>query len=276
MNILLIGRNGQVGWELERTLQPLGAVKATDRTMLDLADPGALRKAVQEAKPDLIVNAAAYTAVDKAESEPDVAMQINGVAPGVLAEEVKRLGALLVHYSTDYVFDGSKLSPYREEDAVNPLSVYGRTKLEGEARIQASGCRYLLFRTSWVYAKRGRNFPLAILERARKGEALRVVGDQVGAPTSAAAIARATLACLFQEGQGLFHMSASGSTSWYGFARAIVAAKGPQASITEITSSEYPTPARRPRNSRLDCSRLRGTFGLSLPDWREDLAQTLP
>ena len=196
MKILLTGRNGQVGWELERALAPLGEVVATDRSTLDLADPDAIRRVVREVKPEIIVNAAAYTAVDKAESEPELAMRINGFAPGVLAEEAKRLGALLVHYSTDYVFDGEKATPYVEEDEPNPINVYGRTKLAGERAIQASGCRHLILRTSWVYGARGKNFLLAILRKARDAQELRVVADQVGAPTSVELVARSTLAAL--------------------------------------------------------------------------------
>jgi len=276
LRILITGKDGQVGWELQRALPALGEVVSTGREDLDLGDADAVQRKVREVKPDLIVNAAAYTAVDKAESEPGLAMRVNGIAPGVLAAEAKRLGALLVHYSTDYVFDGTKSAPYVEDDPASPLNVYGQTKHEGELRVIGSGCRHLILRTSWVYGPRGRNFYLTILSRARQGERLRVVGDQVGAPTSVVSIARGTIACLRQGGEGLFHMTDAGSTSWYGFASAIVAAAGLQAELEEIRSSEYPTPARRPANARLDCSRLRAQSGLSLPDWREDLAQTLP
>ena len=212
-----------MGWELQRSLAALGDVVATNRHELDLRDSTAIRRTVREARPDIIVNAAAYTAVDNAESEPDIAMQVNAIAPGILAEEAKRLGALLVHYSTDYVFDGSKKSPYKEEDAPNPLSVYGRTKLDGEQAIAASKCRHLIFRTSWVYSSRGRNFLLTILKAAREKPELRVVDDQFGAPTSSVAIADATARVLQVTGpQGLYHMTAGGRTSWFGFAQAIL------------------------------------------------------
>src|SRR5690348_7330049 len=215
MRVLLTGRDGQVGWELERTLQALGSVVATDRATLDFADADAVRRTVREAKPQLIVNAAAYTAVDKAESEPELAMRINGVAPGVMAEEAKRLGALLVHYSTDYVFDGTKRSPYTEDDAPNPSSVYGHTKLEGEARIRACGCRHLVLRTSWVYGPRGKNFYLTIARKAAAGERLRVVADQRGVPTTSAFLAAQTAALLRKEASGLLNLVPSGETTWF-------------------------------------------------------------
>jgi dTDP-4-dehydrorhamnose reductase len=273
VRILLSGRNGQVGWELERSLGPLGELVATDRAVLDLADPESIRRAVREARPAVIVNAAAYTGVDRAETEPDTAMRINAAAPGVLAVEAKRLGALLVHYSTDYVFDGAKEAPYTEEDRAHPLNVYGKSKLEGEQAIVASGCRHLILRTSWVYSTRGNNFLRTILRRAREQPELRVVNDQIGAPTSAAAIARATAAVLSHERrEGIFHMSASGKTSWHGFAEAIVARTGLATRIVGIRSEEYPTAARRPRNSLLDNAKLNGAFGIALEDWRDQLA----
>jgi len=213
------GRDGQVGARLAQALAPIGTVLATSRRELDLADADALRQHVRDARPDVIVNAAAYTAVDKAETETELASAVNAVAPGILAEEAKRLGALLVHYSTDYVFSGEANAPYKEGDATAPLSVYGRTKLDGEERIRSSGCRHLILRTSWVYDTRGRNFLLTILKRARAGETLRVVGDQQGVPNWSAMIARATAACIERGGEGLFHLSAAGQTSWHGFER---------------------------------------------------------
>lgn len=276
MKILLTGRNGQVGWELERSLAPLGEVIATDRAVLDLADPESIRRVVREAMPAVIVNAAAYTGVDRAESEPEAAMRVNGAAPGVLAAEARRLGALLVHYSTDYVFDGAKEAPYAEGDRTNPLNVYGKSKLEGEQAVVASGCRHLILRTAWVYSARGNNFLLTILRRAREQAELRVVNDQIGAPTSAVAIARATAAVLRQERrQGIFHMSASGKTSWHGFAEAIVARAGLATRIVGIRSEDYPTAARRPRNSLLDNARLNAAFGIALEDWRGPLAAVM-
>ena len=276
MKILLTGREGQVGWELQRSLAALGDVVATNRHELDLRDSTAIRRTVREARPDIIVNAAAYTAVDNAESEPDIAMQVNAIAPGILAEEAKRLGALLVHYSTDYVFDGSKKSPYKEEDAPNPLSVYGRTKLEGEQAIGASNCRYLIFRTSWVYGSRGRNFLLTILKAAREKPELRVVDDQFGAPTSSAAIAEATAHALRGGGpEGLYHMSASGRTTWFNFAQAILHKVAIATPVVPIRSDQYPAKAKRPRNSVLDNARLKQAFGVSLPGWESQLEQVI-
>ena len=263
MKVLLTGRDGQVGWELERRLD--GAV-ATGRAQLDLSAPG-LAQAVAAIKPDVIINAAAYTAVDKAESEKDLAMRINGVAPGILAEQAKRAGALLVHYSTDYVFDGEKQAPYVETDRTSPLSAYGESKLEGERRILASGCRHLILRTSWVYAPRGKNFYLTM--KAKAGQPLRVVDDQRGAPTSAAFLAEQTIALMRKNAEGLLHLVPSGATTWYGFARAIL---GDKAEITPIRSSEYPTPARRPANSVLDNRKAAALLGGALPDWRSVLA----
>src|SRR5512135_74250 len=275
LRILLTGRNGQVGWELERKLAPLGEVIATDRSTLDLADPDQIRRAVREAKPEVIVNAAAYTAVDTAESEPELAMRINGFAPGVLAEEAKRLGALLVHYSTDYVFDGEKATPYVEDDPPNPINVYGRTKLEGERAIGAADCRHLILRTSWVYGARGKNFLLTILRLAREGRELRVVDDQIGAPTASFAIAQATAQLVRASARGLYHLCAAGAASWCGFARAIVAHAGIAASVTAIRTEDYPTLAKRPRNSRLDCSKLRAKQSVSLAPWDEALAEVM-
>ena len=273
MRILLTGRNGQVGWELERALAPLGEMIATDRSTLDLTSEEQIRSVVRAVKPNVIVNAAAYTAVDKAESEPELAMRINGFAPGVLAEEAKRLGALLVHYSTDYVFDGEKATPYVEEDATNPINVYGKSKLAGERAIAENGCRCLTLRTSWVYGPRGKNFYLTVLRLAKERPELRVVDDQLGAPTSSLVIARASATLIGQGAEGLYHMTAARSTSWCGFARAVLRQKGIATPVVPIRAQDYPTAAKRPRNSRLDCSSLRLRYGVSLAPWNEALAE---
>lgn len=275
--ILLTGKNGQVGWELERALAPLGEVVACDRAALDLADAGRMRAVVRAAKPDIIVNAAAYTAVDKAEAEPDAAMAANGTAPGILAEEARRTGALLVHYSTDYVFDGSKPGAYSEDDRPNPINEYGRSKLAGEQAIAAAGGRHLILRTSWVYGQRGHNFLRTILRLAGEREELKIVDDQTGAPTWSRLIAEATALMLAQREppQGLFHLTSAGAATWCGFARAIVestAAQRPrQPRLAPCTTAEYPLPAARPANSRLDCGRLARETGLALPDWQAAL-----
>jgi dTDP-4-dehydrorhamnose reductase len=268
VNLLLTGRNGQVGSELQKLLQP---AVATDHAALDLADADALRRVVREVDPDVIVNAAAYTAVDKAESEPELAMQVNGVAPGILAEEAKRRGALLVHYSTDYVFDGAKRSPYVEDDAPNPLGVYGRSKLEGEARIRASGCRHLIVRTAWVYG-RGSNFVRAILRQAEKGVPLRVVNDQLGAPTWAADIASVTAGLLTAQLEGTFHASAAGATSWYEVALEILRLARLAAEVRPVSTAEYAAKAPRPLYSVLDNSKLRAAGIAPIGDWRARLA----
>ena len=267
MRVLLTGRNGQVGWELARLLPPAELI-ATGRAELDLADQAAIRRVVREAKPQLIVNAAAYTAVDKAEAQPDLAMRINGIAPGVLAEEAKRLGALLVHYSTDYVFDGTKSTAYTEDDAPNPHSVYGRSKLAGERAVQASGCRHLILRTSWVYGPRGKNFFLTIAAKARAGERLRVVDDQRGVPTTSAFLAERTLALIARDASGLLHLVPAGETTWYGFAREIVQLIGARSEVQPIKTGEFPAAARRPANSVLDNRRAAAILG-EPPHWRE-------
>ena len=264
MRTLLIGRTGQVGWELERLL---GEVVATDRGALDLLDETAIRETMRQRKPQVVINAAAYTAVDRAESERETAMWVNGIAPGILGEEARRLGALLVHYSTDYVFDGEKESAYVEDDQPRPLGVYGASKLEGENRVRASGCRHLILRTSWVYGLRGRNFYLTI--KAKAGEPLRVVDDQRGVPTSSRFLAEHTVSLINRSIEGLLHLVPSGSTTWYGFARAIL---GEASVITPIASSEYKTAARRPANSVLDNRKVQALLGHSLPDWRSVLA----
>jgi dTDP-4-dehydrorhamnose reductase len=276
VKILLTGRNGQVGYELERALAPLGEVIALDRARLDLSDPAAIRSVVRDARPEVIVNAAAYTAVDRAESELALASAINAVAPGVFAEEARRCGALLVHYSTDYVFDGEKKTPYVEDDAASPINVYGKTKLEGERAIAGSGCRHLILRTSWVYGPRGHNFLKTVLRLARERSELRMVDDQIGAPTSSAAIALATVEMLGRGGpEGLFHMTASGETSWRGFAEAIVSRNHLQVRIVGIASQDYPAAARRPRNSLLDNGKLRSAYGLTLGSWEHQLDEVV-
>lgn len=283
--IMLIGKNGQIGWELQRTLAPLGGVVTLDIKQLDLANPDQIRERVREIKPNLIVNAAAYTAVDKAEEEPELAMAINGTAPGVLAEEAKRLGAAIVHYSTDYVFDGTKTTPYTEKDEPAPLSVYGRSKLEGERAIQHSGAAHLILRTSWVYGLRGHNFLLTILRLAREREEIKVVDDQIGSPTWSRLVAQATAQILVQRetvlagADGIFHLTAAGQTSWCNFAKvAIAQAYSPgvlPVKIVPIPTSAYPAAARRPAWSLLSNSKLNQTFGLALPDWEDTLRMVL-
>jgi dTDP-4-dehydrorhamnose reductase len=276
MKILLTGRNGQLGWELARTLAPLGELAAYDRTMLDLAKPDQIAAAVRAVKPDVIVNAAAYTAVDKAESEPDAAFAVNGIAPGLLAEGAKRAGALLIHYSTDYVFDGAKEMPYVEEDPPNPLNVYGRSKLAGEQAISDVGGQYLILRTSWVYAARGKNFLMTMRRLLREKDEFRVVSDQIGAPTSASTVAEATAELLRRQGavtlgaaRGIYHATASGFASWHGFATEIARLERPDSPvrIVPIASSEYPSRARRPKNSRLSNEKLLQRFGIMMPRW---------
>ena len=283
MKILLTGCAGQLGRELKRSLASLGEVVACDRRQIDLADPDAVRDAVRAIAPDAIVNAAAYTAVDKAEAEPATAGAINTVAPGILADEAKRLGALLVHYSTDYVFDGAKPTPYIEDDVTAPLSAYGRSKRDGDLAIAASGARYLILRTSWVYGLHGANFMKAMLRLAREHDELRVVDDQIGAPTWTRHLADATAMILARDEtpQGVYHLAAAGETSWHGYAEAIVA-EARVAGLLEklpgvrrITSADYPLPALRPTNSRLDCSRFHRDFCLALPDWRTGLIDCL-
>ncbi len=264
MRILLIGRTGQVGGELERVL---GEAVATDRGALDLLDETAIRETMRQRKPQIVINAAAYTAVDRAESERETAMRVNGIAPGILGEEARRLGALLVHYSTDYVFDGEKATAYVEDDQARPLSAYGASKLEGENRIRAAGCRHLILRTSWVYGPRGRNFYLTM--KAKAGEPLRVVDDQKGVPTSSRFLAEHTVSLINKDIEGLLHLVPSGSTTWYGFARAIL---GEESAIAPIGSSEYLTAARRPANSVLDNRKAQALLGHALPDWRSVLA----
>ena len=283
MKILLTGCAGQLGRELKRSLACLGEVIACDRSQLDLARADPLRAALRSIAPAVIINAAAYTAVDKAEAEPGLADTINSLAPGILAEEARRLDALLIHYSTDYVFDGSKATAYTEDDAPAPLSAYGRSKLGGERAIAAAGGRHLIFRTSWVYGLHGANFMKTMLRLARERNELRVVGDQVGAPTWSRHLADATSHVLPRKDipDGLYHLAAAGETSWHGYAEAIFG-EALRAGLLEnipvvnrIASADFPLPAARPANSRLDCSRFRRDFGLALPDWRTGLIDCL-
>lgn len=291
MKILVTGKNGQVGFELQRSLAVLGEVVAVDQHECDLADPEAIRQLVAEVAPQVIVNPAAYTAVDKAESEPELAQAINGVAPGVFGEEARRLGALVIHYSTDYVFDGSKAGEYTEQDKPNPQSVYGKTKLAGEQALLASGADCLIFRTSWVFGAHGANFAKTMLRLAGERETLKIVADQFGAPTSAALLADVTAQVLGRykrEGRadfpfGLYHLAAGGCTTWHAYAQTVVRAalaagkplKLNADDVLPISTAEYPLPAPRPANSRLDTRRLRQTFGLELPAWENGLAHVL-
>jgi len=292
MKILLLGKNGQLGWELQRSLAPLGELIALDRHSQegcgDLADLQGLAKTVQMLRPDLIVNAAAYTAVDKAESEPELARMINALAPGVLAQEASKLGAWLVHYSTDYVFDGSGSRPWLETDMPAPLSVYGQTKLEGEQLIQAALPNHLIFRTSWVYAARGGNFAKTMLRLAQERERLTVIDDQWGAPTGAELLADVSAHAIRQamkrpQDAGIYHLAASGETTWNGYAKHVLAQTGRAQTaiklvakeVVAVPTSAFSTPARRPLNSRLDTGKLQATFGLSLPPWQQGVDRML-
>ncbi len=295
MKVLLLGKNGQVGWELQRSLVPLGELVALDRHSTlagggcgDLNDLDGLRETVTRLRPDVIVNAAAHTAVDKAESEPELARTLNATAPGVLAEAAQAVGALLVHYSTDYVFDGSGTTPWTEDAATGPLSVYGQTKLEGENLIATSGARHLIFRTSWVYAARGGNFARTMLRLAQERERLTVIDDQFGAPTGAELIADVTAHAVRQTLRddarcGTYHLAAADETTWNGYARFVLetaralqpglALKAQE--VAPVPTSAFPTPARRPLNSRLNTARLRGAFGLNLPHWQHGVRRML-
>ena len=278
--VLVTGRNGQVGWELQEALAPLGSVVALDRGGMDLASPDSIRRAIRDAKPEIIVNAAAYTAVDKAESEPHLAMQVNGVAPGIMAEEARRLGAIFVHYSTDYVFDGELGRPYTEEDAPNPLNAYGRTKVAGERAIEAVGGKYFILRTSGVYSSRGSNFVLTILRLARERPELSVVHDQSGSPTWARSLAQATAELLRRKElqSGVYHLAAGGNTSRYEFATDIIrimqdvsGQRDGWAKVKPITTDQYPSPARRPRNPSLSTDKIERACGVALPHWRQQV-----
>lgn len=292
MKILLLGKNGQVGWELQRSLAPLGELIALDRHSTeycgDLSRPDQLAQTVRAIRPDVIVNAAAYTAVDKAEEQPELAHVVNAQAPGVLAREAQCLGAWLVHYSTDYVFDGSGSTPWKETDTVRPLNVYGRTKSEGEIAVQQAGCRHLTFRTGWVYAARGGNFARTMLRLGRQRDALTVIDDQFGAPTGAELLADVTAHALRTawhkpDVSGLYHLVAGGEVTWHGYASFVlqrarecgvqlaVAPDGVQA----VPTSAFPTPAERPKNSRLDTHKLQETFSLTLPHWQPGVERML-
>ena len=281
MRILLTGKSGQVGSALQHSLAPLGQLIATDKAALDLSDLKSLDRKIKDAKPDVIVNAAAYTAVDRAERERELALRVNSSAVKAIGEAASACGALVVHFSTDYVFDGEKAGAYTEEDLPRPINVYGKSKLAGERALAATGCRYFIFRTSWVYGPTGRNFLLAILAAARAKPALRVVNDQRGAPTSSNAIASAiarvlSSSDLSKRANGIFHLSAAGQTTWHGFAQEILARKGLRIPVVPISSAEHAAPAKRPKNSLLDNSKLLKTFGIALPGWREGLAAVLP
>lgn len=278
MRILLTGRGGQVGSALERTLAPLGELCALDRNELDLLDSGSIRARVRSEKPDVIVNAAGYTSVERAEQEEGIAFEVNARAAEEIAREANAVDALLVHFSTDYVFDGEKASPYVESDAPHPLNAYGRSKLAGERAVAASGCRHFILRTSWVYGPEGRNFLRAILAAARDRPELRVVDDQRGAPTSSAAIAAAVTRILSdpslrQAPGGIYHMSAAGETTWYGFAQEILKSAASGVRLVPVTTAAYGAAAPRPKNSVLDNAKFRRTFGFALADWRQGLRE---
>jgi dTDP-4-dehydrorhamnose reductase len=275
--ILIFGRVGQVGWELRHKLACLGSVTSVDFPEIDFSKPDTVRAAIRAAEPTVIVNAAAYTAVDKAEATPEPAWAINATGPGVIAEEAKRLGALMVHYSTDYVYNGAKQAPWVETDATGPLNVYGQTKLAGDEAIAAAGGEYLILRTSWVYGARGANFLLTMLRLAKERPELRIVDDQTGSPTTSECIAQATaniLAQVVAPGAGLagrsgvYHLTNSGETTWFGFAKEFLSRQAACPRLTPITTSEYPVPAKRPVNSVLSCEKLAETFGVRMPDWK--------
>lgn len=291
MNILLTGKNGQLGFELQRALAPLGRIVAVDREECDLAESEAIRSLVRSVRPDLIINPAAYTAVDRAESEPELAAALNATAPAVLGEEARRIGAWIIHYSTDYVFDGSSARPYRETDAPNPLNVYGRTKRDGDLALRHCCPHHLIFRTSWVVGAHGNNFAKTMLRLAAERDSLSIVADQFGAPTSAALLADVTaqiVGRVLRAGLsgfpfGLYNLSAGGVTTWHAYARFVLEqaleAGTPltiqPSRIRAITTAEYPLPARRPANSQLDTTLFRSTFGLTLPDWQQGLHHIL-
>jgi dTDP-4-dehydrorhamnose reductase len=283
LRILVPGRTGQVGCELQGALAPLGTVIALDRSAMDVADPDSIRRAIRDAKPEVIVNATAYNNVDRAESETELAMQVNGVAPGVMAEEAKRLGAVLIHYSTDYVFDGELDRPYSEDDPPNPINAYGKTKLAGERAIEAVGGHYLILRSSWIYSARGSNFVLTVLRLAREKPELAMVDDQSGSPTWARALAEATAELLRRKElitphSGVYHLAASGHTSRYEFAKAIIQVMSEVSGVTDgwahvkpTTSDQYPLPAIRPLHPAMSKSRIKRVFGIEMPSWQLQL-----
>lgn len=292
MKCLILGKNGQVGAALTELLSPLGEIIATDRHAIDLANLSQLRSSIQDIAPTLIVNAAAYTAVDKAESEPELAMTVNGLAPGAIAEEAAKLGAAVIHYSTDYVFDGESERPYVETDSTHPLNEYGRTKLAGERALQNSDAAHIILRTSWVYGMRGKNFLLTMMRLAKEREKLTIVGDQLGCPTSALSIAEATHAAIARLAKGrdfveecarhsgLYHFSSEGIASWCEFARAIVErmdwqADGKRPSVEPIPTAAYPTPAQRPKYSVLSKQKFSNTFDISVPNWLDSLDRVM-
>jgi dTDP-4-dehydrorhamnose reductase len=299
LKIVIVGRNGQLAWEANQRFQGLGQIICVGRPGFDLTDIEGVRAEIRRIKPSVLVNTAAYTAVDQAESEPEAAMKINSEAPAVMAEEAKRLGVLFVTYSTDYVFDGKSASPYSESDSPAPLNVYGSSKLSGERAVEAVGGNHLIFRTSWVYGARGKNFLKTILRLAAERPELKIVDDQIGAPTWSRDLADATMKIIEQlvtksalekispgealgDRRGIYHMTAAGSVSWCGFAAAIVEemgkrglSKGSLAKVVPIPSSQYPTPAARPPNSRLCNDKLENTFGVTLPPWRESLTAVM-
>jgi dTDP-4-dehydrorhamnose reductase len=295
MKVLIVGCNGQLGWELQQTLAPLAEIAAVDYPEIDLTKPASVIAAVRSASPQIIVNSAAYTAVDRAEQEPGIAAQVNAEAPALLAREAAGLGAALVHYSTDYVFDGAKQGPYVETDAPNPQNVYGKTKLAGEEAVAAAGARHLVLRTSWVYSDRSTNFLLTILRLAAEREQLRIVADQYGTPTWARMLARTTAAILqkelargersiFEDTAGLYHATGAGVTTWYGFTRAILEEYQKRATsrqpvktreVVPIATEEYPLPAHRPKNSVLSNEKLARTFGIAPVPWQEQLQELM-
>ena len=289
MKFLLIGKNGQVGWELNRSLSKLGNVFAVGRNELDLSMPETLGTIIQDIRPDIIINAAAYTDVDKAESEPELAMTVNGISPGVIAQEAKKIGAGMIHYSTDYVFDGKATSPYKEENPIYPLNIYGQSKLAGEKAVTQSGIPHIIIRTSWVYSLRGSNFLLTIQKLAQTRKQIKVVDDQTGSPTWSRSIAESTTRILEQSltrsattqklfiGSGVFHMSCNGKTSWFGFAKKILefSRLSNNTELIPISTTEYTTPAVRPRYSLLSNKKLKQAFNQEMPQWQDALKQCL-
>lgn len=283
LRVLVPGKTGQVGWELQDALAPLGTVIALDRKAMDVADPDSIRRVIREARPEVIVNATAYNSVDRAESEPDLAMRVNGVAPGIMAEEAKRLGAILIHYSTDYVFDGELDRPYLEDDPANPVNTYGKSKLAGERAIQAVGGHYLILRTSWVYSARGSNFVLTVLRLAREKSELAMVDDQSGSPTWARTVAKATADLLrrkelITQHSGVYHLTASGHTSRFEFTQAIIdfmkevsGIPDGWANVKPTTSDQFPLPARRPRQPVTSMEKLKRVFRIEMASWKTQL-----